>query len=138
MTVGVRVAASRGNYFIEIPKDEPGCCDPCPVFHRLAMSAKLTIIFFILICFEIGFLLIVLPWLSDPYPYWSENYILVWLVETLQWPALGRFLTSGYVRGAVTGIGVLNVVLGIREIINFKQTVRSIQAEWQGNEVDSK
>jgi hypothetical protein len=102
------------------------------------MSAKLTIIFFILICFEIGFLLIVLPWLSDPYPYWSENYILVWLVETLHWPALGRFLTSGYVRGAVTGIGVLNVVLGIREIINFKQTVRSIQAEWQGNEVDSK
>jgi hypothetical protein len=100
------------------------------------MSAKLTIIFFILICFEIGFLLIVLPWLS--YPSWNENYLLVWVVETLRWPALGRFLTSGYVRGAVTGVGLLNVVLGIREIINFKQTVHSFQAEWQGNEVDSK
>ncbi|HWP44977.1 MAG TPA: hypothetical protein VNO14_17170 [Blastocatellia bacterium] len=102
------------------------------------MSAKLTIIFFILICFEIGFLLIILPWLSYPYPYWNENYILFWAVEKLGWPALGRFLTSGYVRGAVTGIGLLNVILGIREIINFKQTVRAIQSEWQGNEVDSK
>jgi hypothetical protein len=102
------------------------------------MSAKLTIIFFILICFEIGFLLIILPWLDKPYPYWSENYLLVWVVETLQWPSLGRFLTSGYVRGAVTGIGLLNVLLGIREIIYFRQTVHAIQAEWHGNEVDSK
>ena len=38
------------------------------------MSAKLTIIFYILICFEIGLLLIILPWLN--HPSWNENYLL--------------------------------------------------------------
>lgn len=100
------------------------------------MSAKLTIIFFILICFEIGVLLIILPWV--PNPSWSENYLLVLAADRLQWPSLAMAIKSGYLRGAVTGLGILNILLGVWEIINFKKTARAFQIEWQGEEVDPK
>jgi hypothetical protein len=98
------------------------------------MSAKLTIVLFILICFEIGALLVVLPWLSQPS--WSENYLLYIAVEKVGWRWLAPFLTSGYVRGAVSGLGLLNIMLGAWEIANFKKTVRTFQIEWQGRELD--
>jgi len=100
------------------------------------MSAKLTIIFFILICFEIGVLLIILPWV--PNPSWSENYLLVLAADRLQWPSLAMAIKSGYVRGAVTGLGMLNIMLGVWEIVNFKKTARAFQIEWQGGELDPK
>jgi hypothetical protein len=100
------------------------------------MSAKLTIIFFILICFEIGVLLIILPWV--PNPSWNENYLLVLAADRLHWPSLAMAIKSGYVRGAVTGLGILNIMLGVWEIINFKKTARAFQIEWQGEEVDPK
>ncbi len=94
------------------------------------MSAKITIIFFILICFEIGILLVVLPWLS--YPSWSENHLLLMVAEKLHLTSLVRFITSGYVRGAVTGLGLLNIWIGINEIINFRKTVKYFEAEPEG------
>src|SRR5436309_2693213 len=98
------------------------------------MSAKLTIVFFILICFEIGLLLIVLPWI--PYPSWSENYLLVLAAEKMHWPSLAVVMRSGYLKGAVSGLGILNVLLGVWEIANFKTTARAFQSEWQGDKVD--
>jgi hypothetical protein len=98
------------------------------------MSAKLTILFFILICFEIGLLLTILPWLS--YPPWHENYLLFLLADKLHLTGLSRLMTSGYVRGAVTGLGLLNLWIGILEIINFKKTVQFFQVELQGKELD--
>jgi hypothetical protein len=98
------------------------------------MSAKLTILFFILICFEIGLLLTILPWLS--YPPWHENYLLFLLADKLHLTGLSRLMTSGYVRGAVTGLGLLNLWIGILEIINFKKTVQFFQVELQGKELE--
>jgi hypothetical protein len=97
------------------------------------MSAKLTVIFFILICFEIGALLIYLPWHRS----WNENHLLILVAERLHWPGLVRFMMNGYVRGAVTGIGLLNIMIGVREIVNFKKTVRAFQAQWQGERDDT-
>src|SRR5262245_22354698 len=98
------------------------------------MSAKLTIVFFIAICFEIGALLIVLPWISTPS--WNENYLLVLAAEKMHWPSLAIAMRSGYARGAVSGLGVLNVLLGVWEIVNFKKTARAFQNEWRGETVD--
>ena len=96
------------------------------------MSVKLTIAFFILICFEIGFLLVILPWI--PWPPWNENYLLVLAADKMNWPWLALAMKSGYVRGAVTGLGLLNILLGVWEIINFNKTARAFQMEWQGEE----
>ena len=100
------------------------------------MSVKLTIVFFILICFEIGILLVILPWV--PSPSWSENYLLVLAADKIHWPWLALAMKSGYTRGAVTGLGVLNILLGVWEIINFKKTARAFQTEWQSEETFSK
>jgi len=98
------------------------------------MSAKLTVVFFIVICFEIGLLLMILPWLG--FPPWTENYLLIAAVDKLQYDWLAAVMKSGYLRGAVTGLGLLNVMLGISEIVNFNKTVRRFQSEWQGEDID--
>jgi|SRR5215813_4183988 len=99
------------------------------------MSVKLTIVFFILICFEIGILLVILPWV--PSPSWNENYLLVLAADKMNWPWLALAMKSGYARGAVSGLGLLNILLGVWEIINFKKTARAFQTEWQGEESNS-
>ena len=96
------------------------------------MSAKLTIIFFILICFEIGALLIILPWVQRPS--WSENYLLVLAADHLHWPSLAMAMKSSYVRGAVNGLRVVYILIGLWEAANFTRTTRSFQQRWQSHE----
>jgi hypothetical protein len=90
------------------------------------MSAKLTIIFFILICFEIGVLLVYLPWHRS----WDENHLLILAADRLHWGWLIHVMISGYMRGAVTGLGLLNLMLGTWEIRNFKKNVQAFQSGW--------
>jgi hypothetical protein len=85
------------------------------------MSAKLTVVLFILICFEIGGLLIVLPWHRS----WQENSLLYYVTDVLQAPWLSAAIVSGYFRGFVTGIGAVNILIGVWEIVNFRATVRA-------------
>ena len=89
------------------------------------MSARLTIILFILVCFEIGLLLVFLPWHRS----WQENNILFLLTDTLNAPGLRQAILSGYVRGAVSGLGLVNLVIGVREIVNFHSSVRAINGD---------
>ncbi len=86
------------------------------------MSAKVTVIVYILICFEVGVLLAILPWTS----YWDDNFFLYFLTSKLNAPSLVTFLQSGYARGAITGLGVLNVLAGVRDIIKFQESVETL------------
>ena len=86
------------------------------------MSAKVTVIVYILICFEVGVLLAILPWTS----YWDDNFFLYFLTSKLNAPSLVTFLQSGYARGAVTGLGLLNVLAGVRDIIKFQESVHAL------------
>jgi hypothetical protein len=55
----------------------------------------------ILLCFLMGFLLVLAPW-SSP---WEQNYFLD------RYPALVPILLHPAVRGLVTGLGLLDVIL---------------------------
>ena len=95
------------------------------------MSSRLSVIFYIILCLEIGIVLTVLPWvphgwlgLSD----WSNNYFLLLAAHKAGY-GVQRFVASGWVRGAVSGIGILNLGMGIWELINFRQTVRALDSE---------
>ena len=95
------------------------------------MSSRVSVIFYIILCLEIGLVLTVLPWvphgwlgLSD----WSNNYFLLLAAHKAGY-GVQRFVASGWVRGAVSGIGILNLVMGIWEIINFRKTVRALDSE---------
>jgi hypothetical protein len=94
------------------------------------MSAKLSVIFYIVLCLEIGIVLTLLPWipqgtlgLSD----WGNNYFLLYAARKTGLYALQTVVASGWVRGAVSGVGLLNVGIAFWEIFHFKQTVRALQ-----------
>lgn len=88
------------------------------------MSAKITVIVYILICFEVGILLLILPWTQ----YWEDNVFLYFITGKLNAAWIPTFLTSGYVRGAVTGLGVLNILAGLRDAIKFRESVKGLIA----------
>lgn len=94
------------------------------------MSAKLSVIFYIILCLEIGIVLTLLPWithgtlgLSD----WSQNYFLLYATRKTGIHALQTVVASGWMRGAVTGVGLLNIGIAFWETFNFRQTVRALQ-----------
>ena len=94
------------------------------------MSAKLSVIFYIILCLEIGIVLTLLPWvpqgtlgLSD----WGNNYFLLYAARKTGMHALQTVVASGWMRGAVTGVGLLNIGIAFWEIFHFKQTVRALQ-----------
>jgi len=95
------------------------------------MVAKLTVIFFILLCLLVGSYLILLPWVSfGTIGDWGDNFLLAFVSEKANLPVLQKTVASGWVRGAVTGLGVLNLVIAFWEIANFKRSVQMLE----GNE----
>jgi hypothetical protein len=62
--------------------------------------------------FESGLVLLIVPWSI----YWEQNYF----VQTL--PAVQEFINNDFVRGAVSGLGLVNLVAGLVEIWSFLTT----------------
>lgn len=90
------------------------------------MVEKLTVIFFIILCLLLGFYLILSPW-DTIFGSWSENYLLVYAADIAGMPAIQKTVASNWFRGAVTGLGVLNLVIAFWEIAHFKQSVALLQ-----------
>lgn len=57
----------------------------------------------LLIWLELGLVLILVPWSSI----WEANYFL------FQYPHLGLFLKNSFLRGAISGLGFMNVLLSV-------------------------
>jgi hypothetical protein len=55
---------------------------------------------------EVGLLLVLVPWS----PFWERNYFLT------AFPALHEIIRNNYVRGAVSGLGVVNLLMGFNEL----------------------
>jgi hypothetical protein len=64
---------------------------------------------FVLFFFEVGFVLIVIPWLA----FWDRNYFAQLV------PPLHALITNNFVRGAVSGLGIINVVVGLGELVSL-------------------
>jgi hypothetical protein len=65
-------------------------------------------LFQIVFFFEVGFVLTIVPWST----YWDRNYF----ADAL--PALHAIITNDFIRGAVTGLGLVNVWVGIAELVS--------------------
>ena len=59
---------------------------------------------------QVGLLLIVMPWWPA---FWEHNYF------ALAWPPLRTFLSNDFVRGAVSGLGVVNLFAGFADLAYF-------------------
>jgi hypothetical protein len=72
------------------------------------MKRLLFVAFFL----EIGLVLIVIPWSA----FWDRNYFAQLL------PPLQHVMTNNFVRGAVSGLGLLNVSVGLVELVSILMT----------------
>ena len=82
-----------------------GASRPYRWYHKLA--GLLAVIF----SFELGVFLLVFPWASD----WNHNYfsgLTFWMREV--W-------ASPYFRGAVSGLGVLNIYISFIEVFRLRR-----------------
>lgn len=93
------------------------------------MAIRLTVFFLIALCLLLGIILTVLPWvrpvglITD----WGDNYLLVYAADKSNFPLLRRAVASGWVRGVVTAIGVLNLMIAFWEMAHFNRTVRALE-----------
>jgi len=92
------------------------------------MVEKLTVIFFIILCLLLGFYLILSPW-DTLFGSWGENYLLVFVSDRAGFPILQKTVSSNWFRGAVTGLGVLNIVIAFWEAAHFNQSVAMLGGE---------
>ena len=90
------------------------------------MVERLTVIFFIALCLLLGFYLILAPWDAIFGP-WGENYLLAFIVDKAGSPLIRTAVASNWVRGGVTGLGVLNMVIAFWEMANFNKSVQLLQ-----------
>jgi len=67
------------------------------------MWNRLLRVVLLLVWLEVGLVLILVPWSE----LWETNYFLY------QYPGLGLFMKSPYLRGAISGLGFMNVLLAL-------------------------
>jgi len=80
---------------------------PLPLWaQRLFLIVK--VIFYI----ELGLLLAVLPWTSI----WNQNEFV------MRYPAVRELMQSNFTRGLFTGLGLLDIWLGIWEAAHYRDT----------------
>lgn len=66
---------------------------------------------FVTLCASFGVLLLILPWTSK----WTDNSLLI------SFPDLREIVSSGFVRGAASGLGILDLWLGFWEAIHYHE-----------------
>jgi hypothetical protein len=80
-----------------------------PTAPPRAWQSRLLGICFAIFTFEIGLFLIVFPWLDN----WNLNYFQGLI------PALQDTWDDPYFRGAVTGLGFVNIFIALREVVRL-------------------
>jgi hypothetical protein len=70
---------------------------------------------YIIYSLEVGLVLIFLPWLAI----WDNNYLLY------LFPHFRPLLANAFLKGAVLGLGIVNILIGIQEIVRFKKNSRN-------------
>jgi len=75
---------------------------------------KVRALLFIVFCLELGLFLVVFPW-SD---LWDRNFF-----STLA-PQWRFYWDNAYLRGAVSGLGLVNVYISLIEIFRLRRFVR--------------
>ena len=75
------------------------------------MIAKALFFLYVLYCFEVGVFLLIFPWSSI----WDQNSLLS------HYPPLKLIILNNFFRGAVSGLGLANLLLGFWEVARFNR-----------------
>src|SRR5512138_1148062 len=106
--------AADSNYFVTEPLPAPDAADPGRpgATPRRLWLDRLALVLFVALCIELGVLLTVLPWYGR---IWTDNSFII------VHPLLRAFAADNFVRGLVTGLGVINIWLGIWEAAHYRE-----------------
>jgi hypothetical protein len=77
-------------------------------------TAKAFNILFIIYSLEVGIALLWLPWKGI----WENNLVLY------LFPQIGPVVTSPFFKGAILGLGIDNILIGIYEVIRLKSSAK--------------
>jgi hypothetical protein len=86
--------------------------DGAPEYIRHTWYNKLGIFLFIIVCFEVGAFLSVFPWT----PQWDANS----MANLFPW--LRDLWTNSYFRGALSGLGLLNIYISLGEVARLRRS----------------
>jgi len=78
---------------------------------KTAWYQKLGVLLFIIVCFEVGVFLLIFPWME----YWNNNSIASlapWMRDVWESP---------YFRGALSGLGVINICISLAEVFRLRR-----------------
>ncbi len=87
------------------------------------MWKRILYVVFVLFCVELGLFLLVLPWSE----LWDRNALFAYV------PSLRPVLINNFVRGALSGLGLLNLWVAASDIWHFRSNMAEIdrqEAEW--------
>ena len=99
------------NFTVIQGQTEPRAAHPLPLWLR-----RIMLFIFVAFAVEIGMFLVVVPW-YDSGRLWSENSLL------LRFPTLRAFLAQDFIRGIVSGIGLVDIWVGIWEAVHYKESI---------------
>jgi hypothetical protein len=72
---------------------------------------RVGVLLFVFLCATLGVMLMIVPWR----PEWADNPLLV------PYPALRDWVGSGFTRGVVMGLGLVNVWIGFWEALRYRE-----------------
>jgi hypothetical protein len=75
---------------------------------------RLTSVLIVIFCFEIGLFLLVYPWTDG----WADNYF-AWVAPGAMQAPWHEFWNNTYIRGAMSGLGVVNVWIALAEVFRM-------------------
>ena len=78
---------------------------------------RLVVLLFVFVCASVGVFLVILPWR----PEWTHNRLV------LSYPGLRQFIASGFTRGVVSGLGMLDIWIGFWEAVHYREEKRSFR-----------
>jgi len=81
-----------------------------PVSRATVWLHRFSLVIFVIFCIELGMLLAVLPWT----PVWVNNGLVS------ERPLLKTLLQGNFLRGLVTGFGLVDIWIGIWEAVHYR------------------
>jgi hypothetical protein len=89
----------------------PAPASPAPRPRLGVWMRRILLVVFVLLCIEVGMVLLIVPWTRV----WTDNPLLIRNL-TLRALALNLF-----VRGAISGLGLVNLWMGIWEGVHYRE-----------------
>jgi hypothetical protein len=87
------------------------------------MGDRQWFVLYVVVCIEVGIFLTLVPWSAI----WERNYFLD------LYPSLRALLLAPAIRGAVAGLGVANLYMGLREVLHRRRALFSEESPIREN-----